>query len=129
MAIRDDILSRITTNLSGHTSYSISSELPYTTDQVLYLKNMRTIYVDEQQEEVTALFNTLDNNDINQTLTTVTAYLAVDAKNQTSDIDTVVSNVLLARDGVTAPIKDSNVTTEIENDVLTYTFEYNFVTV
>jgi predicted nucleotidyltransferase len=129
MAIRDDILSRITTNLSGHTSYSISSELPYTTDQVLYLKNMRTIYVDEQQEEVTALYNTLDNNDINQTLTTVTAYLAVDAKNQTSDIDTVVSNVLLARDGVTAPIKDSNVTTEIENDVLTYTFEYNFVTV
>lgn len=129
MAIRDDIISRITTNLSGHTSYSISSELPYTTDQVLYLKNMRTIYVDEQQEEVTALFNTLDNNDINQSLTTVTAYLAVDAKNQTSDIDTVVSNVLLARDGVTAPIKDSNVTTEIENDVLTYTFEYNFVTV
>jgi len=129
MAIRDDIISRITTNLSGHTNYSISSELPYTTDQVLYLKNMRTVYVDEQQEEVTALFNTLDNNDINQSLTTVTAYLAVDAKNQTSDIDTVVSNVLLARDGVTAPIKDSNVTTEIENDVLTYTFEYNFVTV
>jgi len=130
MAIRDDLITQLTLNLAGHSAYSISSELPYVSgEQPLYQKNMKTVYVDEQQEDITALFNSLDNNDVNQTETTVSAYLVTDAKNQTSDIDTVIANCLIARNGITAPQKSSLVTTNIENDIITYTFEYEFVTV
>jgi hypothetical protein len=130
MAIRDDLITTITTNLGGHTSFGISNELPYSTaDTPLYLKNLRTVYVDEQQEEVTELFNTLDNNDVFQTETTCTVYLATDAKNQPTDIDTVVANIQLARNGVTAATKSSIVTTELDADVITYNIEFNFITV
>ena len=130
MAIRDDLITQLTTNLSRHDSYNISSDLPYVSgEQPLYEKNMKTVYVDEQQEDVEELFNCLDNNDVMQTETTVSAYLVTDAKNQTSDIDTVIANCLIARNGVTASQKSSIVTTNIENDIITYTFEYEFVTV
>jgi len=130
MAIRDDLITTLTTNLGGHSSFGISSELPYSTsDTPLYLKNLRTVYVDEQQEEVTELFNTLDNNDVLQTETTCTVYLATDAKNQPTDIDTVVANIQLARNGVTAATKSSIVTTELDADIITYNIEFNFITV
>jgi len=130
MAIRDDLITTLTTNLGGHISFGISSELPYSTsDTPLYLKNLRTVYVDEQQEEVTELFNTLDNNDVLQTETTCTVYLATDAKNQPTDIDTVVANIQLARNGVTAATKSSIVTTELDADIITYNIEFNFITV
>jgi hypothetical protein len=130
MSIRDNLITALTANLSGHSSFGISSELPYSTaDTPLYLKNLRTVYVDELQEDVTELFNCLDNNDVMQTETTCTVYLATDAKNQPTDIDTLVANIQLARNGVTAATKSSEVTTELDADVITYNIEFNFITV
>ena len=131
MAIREDLITQITAKLSGHSAYSISSELPYSSgDQLLYEKNMRTVYVDEQQDDITDLYPTLDSQDVKQRLTTVNAYLVTDAKNQTSDINTVLANILAAANGITGKAQnDALVTTDIVADTITYTFEYNFITI
>jgi len=129
MSIRDDLITRLTTNLTAHTGFKVSSELPFdSAGQPLFQKNMKTVYVDEEQLDVTEYASVLSANQIMQTETTVNAYLVTDAKNQPSDIDTVVSNVLVARNVVTGTIdKSSSVESEIDDDRITYTFEYNFL--
>ena len=131
MAIRDDLITQITTNIAAHSNVSISQELPFDQSGVpLYNKNLTTIYVSEQDITVEQLYRTLDQSNVNQTSTTVNAYLSVDAKNEYSDIDTVVANLLIARNTVANTIdSSSDYETEITDDVITYTFEYNFITV
>jgi hypothetical protein len=131
MSKRTDLISQITTNLSGHSSFSVSSELPFISGGIaLYDKNMNTVYVDEQEIAVVELYDTLDGNDIYETTTTINAYLSIDAKNQLSDIDTVVANLLIARNVITGTVENtSSYETAIAEDVITYTFEYNFTTV
>lgn len=131
MAIRDDLITQITTNIAAHSNVSISQELPFDQSGVpLYNRNLTTIYVSEQDITVEQLYRTLDQSNVNQTSTTVNAYLSVDAKNEYSDIDTVVANLLIARNTVANTIdSSSDYETEITDDVITYTFEYNFITV
>ena len=131
MAIRDDLITQITTNLSGHSDISISQELPFDSGGTpLYDKNPNVIYVDEQELVVEQLYRTLDQGNVNQTTTTVNAYLSTDAKNQFADINTVISNLLIARNVVTNVTEsNSDYETEITDDRITYTFEYNFTTI
>ena len=131
MTVRSDLITQITTNLSGQSNISISEELPFDSGGTpLYEKNPNVVYVDEEQLTVEQLYRTLDQGNVNQTTTTVNAYLSTDAKNQFNDINTVVANLLIARNVVTN-VTDSNsdYETEITDDVITYTFEYNFITV
>jgi hypothetical protein len=131
MSKRSDLITQITTNLSGHSNISISEELPFDSGGIpLYDKNLNVVYVDEEEIVVEQLYRTLDQGNVNQTTTTLTAYLSTDAKNQFNDINTVVANLLIARNVVTN-VTDSNsdYETEITDDVITYTFEYNFITV
>ena len=131
MTVRSDLINQITTNLSGQSNISISEELPFDSGGTpLYEKNPNVVYVDEEQLTVEQLYRTLDQGNVNQTTTTVNAYLSTDAKNQFNDINTVVANLLIARNVVTN-VTDSNsdYETEITDDVITYTFEYNFITV
>ena len=131
MSIRSDLLTQITTNLASHTNVRVSDELPFNTSgNPLYLQNKKFVYVDEQELNVEQLYRTLDQSDVNTTVTTVNAYLSVDAKNQLSDINTVVANILSARNTITGTIDSaSDYETDIEDDVITYTFEYNFTTI
>ena len=63
MAIRDDLITQITTNIAAHSNVSISQELPFDQSGIpLYEKNMSTIYVDEQDIAVEELYSTLDFN-------------------------------------------------------------------
>ncbi len=131
MTVRSDLINQITTNLSGQSNISISEELPFDSGGTpLYEKNPNVVYVDEEQLNVEQLYRTLDQGNVNQTTTTVNAYLSTDAKNQFNDINTVVANLLIARNVVTN-VTDSNsdYETEITDYVITYTFEYNFITV
>ena len=101
-----------------------------TSGNPLYLQNKKFVYVDEQELNVEQLYRTLDQSNVNTTVTTVNAYLSVDAKNQLSDINTVVANILSARNTITGTIDSaSDYETDIEDDVITYTFEYNFTTI
>ena len=131
MSKRSDLITQITTNLSGHSNISISSELPFDSGgNPLYEKNMNSVYVGEQELTVETLYKTLDSANVNQTTTTINAYLSTDAKNQFNDIDTVVANLLIARNVISNTLEsNSDYETEITDDVITYTFEYNFITV
>lgn len=127
MAIADDIRSKITTNIASNTAFKVSSELPFDSNGIpLYEKNKKTVYVDDGLENVIQLYRTLDQGEVYQTETVVNAYLVVDAKNQPSDIETVIASILSARDAITGTqINESSVESEIEDDYITYTFEYN----
>lgn len=128
--MRDTLLTQITSNLSG-SSVKVSSELPWNNGgEVLYVKNMKHFYLDAEEETREEFIKCLDKNDVEQTTTTLTGYLTVDAKNQPSDISSVVANVVSANSVITASIDSSvDVTTDIEDDYVTYTFEFNFITI
>ncbi len=130
MAIRDTLKANLDVALAS-TNVSVSAELPWSSaGEPLYMKNMKFVYLDEDNIAKTELFNTLDRNDIVQTETTVTGYLAIDAKTQPTDIDTVIASILNSRNAVTSQsTAECEMTTDIEADVLTYTFNFNFITV
>ena len=131
MSVRSDLITQITTNLAALDNISINSELPFVQGgNPLYVNNMNTVYVDEQQIDKETLYVTLDSGNVESTVTTINAYLSTDAKEQFSDIDTVVANLLLAGDVISNTVEvTKSYDTEIIDDVITYTFEYNFITV
>ena len=60
---------------------SLSSELPFEESGVAqHIKNPKTIYVDRTQFESVPIVQALNGLNINNTTTTVSVYLAVDAK-------------------------------------------------
>ena len=130
MAFRDTLKSNLDVSLAS-SSVSVSSELPYTTGgETLYNKNMKHVYLDEDNISKTELINCLDGTDVMETETTVTGFLSVDAKNQPSDIDTIVANIINSRNAISGQtIKECEMTTENTDDVITYTFGFRFVTV
>tara|TARA_R110002126_G_scaffold69925_2_gene176379 strand:+ start:2756 stop:3154 length:399 start_codon:yes stop_codon:yes gene_type:complete len=125
--IRTSLLAQLTTNLTG-SNVSVSAELPFSSGgDVLYAKNMKTLYVDEEQIEQETLYETLDRSNINTNLSTVNAYLQVDAKTQLSDINTIISSVLSAKSVITDTItSESDYTTEITLDHIVYTYQFRF---
>ena len=72
------------------------------------------------------------NNGTSQTVTTVTGYLAVDAKNRPIDLDSVLATLKAAKDlsNIAASFrKEFDYDVTIDRDVMTYTFEYRFYTI
>lgn len=130
MTIRSDLLTAITTALTG-SSVSVSTELPWVTGGVaLYNKNMKKIYVDQEQVDIEVLHRTLDRNDISQRETLVSAFLTVDAKNQPSDINTVIENVIATKESIAnCFVQECDVETSIEEDRITYEFVFRFISV
>ena len=125
--IRDNLITQLTTNLSG-SNVSVSSELPFTSGgETLYDKNMKTLYVDEEQISQDTLYAVLDRNNIEINSSSVTAYLQVDAKNQLSDINSIVSNVLSAKSVITNTItSESDYSSDYDLYAIVYTFEFRF---
>jgi hypothetical protein len=132
MSKRSDLITQISTNLAFTSNVTVNTtELPFESGgNPLYLNNMNTVYVDEQKIEEDQLYKTLDQGTVTETTTTINAYLATDAKESFSDIETVVANLLLASNAITGTVNTtSDYETAITDDVITYTFEYNFITV
>jgi hypothetical protein len=129
--MRSDLLTAITSNTDFTSNCTVSSELPWDSGgSPLYINNKKHFYLSAENKDVTELFNTLDQNDVMTTETTLNGYLTVDAKNQPSDIDNIIANVLLARNVITSTTtSESSVTIGIEDDYITYEFLYRFVTV
>ena len=128
--MRAQLLTYLTANLTG--TIKVSQEQPFDQGgQALYLKNMRRVYLQEEYTEQDQLIPVLDSSDIMQTITVVKGFLAVDAKNRNSDLDTALSVLANARTG--ANITDSfrkefDYTITIDTDVMIYEFEYRFYT-
>ena len=126
-AIRSSLITQLTTNLNS-SNVGVSSELPFTSGgDTLYDKNMKTLYVDEENISQDTLYETLDRNNININSSVVSAYLTLDAKTQLSDINSIVSNVLTAKSVITNTMRsESDYETEMTLDKITYTFEFRF---
>lgn len=126
--MRTQLLSAITTVTNTLTQFAVSQELPWTQDgQPLYRKNMKRIYVDNARQEQSTLIGLVGpGNDVYQNDLIATVYLAVDAKNPPSQLPTLITNILTAKDltGIVNFGTESDYTVETQEDVLVYTFEY-----
>lgn len=129
--MRSAILTYLTANLTN--TISVSQELPFEQGgNALYLKNMRKVYVDEPYTEQDQLVPVLSGVDINQNITYIRAYLAVDAKNRNVDLDSALTTLAMARLGANIPNsfrKEFDYTTTIDNDRVIYEFEYRYHTI
>ena len=140
MSIRSLLLTQLanTTDNGGvaSTDYSLeANELPWSASgESLYVKNMRVVYVGDEDEAQVQLYRTLDQGDVYQTETVVQAFLTEDAKNIKANQSIVIQNMLDAKsvinteNGFNVQSAESGYEQEIENDNITYTFEYNFTT-
>lgn len=122
--MRAELLSYLTTNLTG--AIKTSQELPFEEGgNPLYLKNMKRVYLDEPYTETGLLIGTLGDCNIDQTITRVRGFLAVDAKNRNADLDSALSILAQAKNQLTNSFrKEFDYTTTIDGSVMTYEFEY-----
>lgn len=130
MAFRNTLLANLNVSLAN-TTISTSSELPFSAGGVnLYDKNMKKLYLDNDQNQRTQLFSTIDNNDVFQQEILVNGYLTVDAKNQPSDISNVITRVVNSRFSVAnCYVRECEVTNTYAEDRITYNFEFRFLTI
>jgi hypothetical protein len=130
MAFRNTLLANLNVSLAN-TTISTSSELPFTAGGVnLYDKNMKKLYLDNDQNQRTQLFSTIDNNDVFQQEILVNGYLTVDAKNQPGDISNVITRVVNSRFSVAnCYVRECEVTNTYAEDRITYNFEFRFLTI
>ena len=126
--MRDLILAWLTDN--AVTGYTVTAELPWdSSGQPLYLNNMKRIYVDQPQTVQEPLIDVLNGHGVVNETTTVSIYLATDAKKLPANYDAVVSMIKSTRldpaiSGVTQ--RATQVSTEFVADVLVSQFDINF---
>ena len=129
--MRTALLTYLTANLTS--TISVSQELPFEQGgNPLYLKNMRKVYLDEPFTEQDQLIPVLSGVDINQNITRIRGYLAVDAKNRNTDLNTALATLANARLGAVIPNsfrKEFDYTTTLDNDRVIYEFEYRYHTI
>ena len=127
MAYRDDLKSNLDIALAS-TNVSVSSELPFSSADVpLYEKNMKKLYIDEDNIIREPLVEVLDFNHVENIQTTVTAYLTIDAKNPIQDIDIITGAVINSKNSISGQItKECDMTTSMSADRLTYQFDFTF---
>lgn len=126
--MRTELLTYLSANLTG--TIKCASELPWAQgDKELYRQNMKRVYLDEPTTSQEAFVETLGALDIAKTTTTIVGYLAVDAKNKPADLESALVIIGNAKDmSSMADVfqKEFDYTTEIDKDVIVYTFEYRF---
>jgi hypothetical protein len=125
--MRAQLLAAITTATSTLTQFAVASELPWEQNGTpLFRKNMKKIYVDRTRLEETTLLPTLNGGEVFQNDLITEVYLAVDAKNPPSQLDSAITKILSAKatTGVVNFGNESDYTLEKQEDVLIYTFEF-----
>lgn len=130
MSIRNSLITAIGSKITAYSNFRISSEYPTSPDGTpLYIKNLRTFYADQQQPAFVEIFSTLDNAVLDKTETVINVYLAHDAKTEPANIAATINAAMLAKNDINAIVSTVDVTSQIDNDIITYTLEYNFTTV
>jgi len=125
--MRTELLSAITTAVSTLTQFAVSSELPWEQNGTpLYRKNMKKIYVDRERVEQKTLIPCINGGDVFQNDLIAEVYLAVDAKNPPSQLDSAITKILATKSTVNVVNfgSESDYTVDKDGDVLVYTFEF-----
>jgi hypothetical protein len=128
MAYRDDLLANTSVSLAS-TSVSVSQELPFDSAGVpLYEKNMKKLYIGEDNTAREPLIPVLDFNPVENVVTIVTAFLTIDAKNPLTDIDTITAAVINSKNSISNQItRNCAMVTDFTDDRLTYQFEFTTI--
>lgn len=110
--------------------FAVSTELPFSDSGVaLYLKNVKSIYVDVPQYETQAIIRTLDSISISDLVTTVRLYFSADAKSLPANYDDLVSDLRSAKDITTITgynRREVDVETDYTQDALVTQFTFRF---
>lgn len=125
--MRSELVTALTTALSTLTQFAVSQELPWNLDgSPLYIKNKKKVYVDNEYKEESVLIPILSFDNILQDEVRTQVYLAVDAKNPPSQLDSAISKILAAKDslGIVNFATESDYTADKQEDILIYTFEF-----
>jgi hypothetical protein len=108
---------------------NLSDELPFNESGVAtYIKNPKTLYVDRTQFTSVPIVQTLSGTNINNTTTSVSVYLAVDAKNPPVQLDSIVTSLRGLEDTIVLDgthTRESTVSTNYDGDLLVVQVEYN----
>jgi hypothetical protein len=110
--------------------YLLSEESPWRDNTIpLYIKNLKKIYVDNIEYLSEPLIATLGTLSINQQTQSTRIYFANDAKTVPSNYDTLVQDLILAKnidlaDGTNR--READVRVSYENDVMVTEIEIRF---
>lgn len=126
--MRQEIIDYINSLALG--GFLLSTEYPFEESGTpLYIKNLKKIYVDMPEKANETLIQALNGLNINTQLTTVRMYFSCDAKTLPSNYETLVDDLVLAKD-ITAIEgifrREAEVSTDIQSDILVTTIEVRF---
>ena len=111
-------------------NFKVSDELPFSNSgTAMFLKNPKTIYVEEDQLTEEPLIQIMNGNDVLSQVTTVRVYFSTDAKQQPSNYATLVSSIKAWKYTNASNAyfrKECDVITEYENDLQVTTLEFRF---
>ena len=111
-------------------TFKLSDERPFDAGAVaLYLKNMKTIYVDQAQTVHETVVATLDGFNINAETTSVRVYFSTDAKQLPSNYSSLVTSIKSGRNASTIQgvnRREVDVTTTYDEDKMVTEFEFRF---
>jgi hypothetical protein len=126
--MRQEVLDYINSLALG--GYLLSEESPWRDNTIpLYIKNLKKIYVDNVEYLSEPLIATLGTLTINQQTQSTRIYFANDAKTVPSNYDTLVQDLILAKnidlaDGTNR--READVRISYENDVMVTEIEIRF---
>ena len=126
--MRQEVLDYINSLALG--GYLLSEESPWRDNTIpLYIKNLKKIYVDNIEYLSEPLIATLGTLSINQQTQSTRIYFANDAKTVPSNYDTLVQDLILAKnidiaDGTNR--REATVAVSYENDVMVTEIEIRF---
>ena len=126
--MREEILDYLQSQNLG--TFIVSREQPWSENGVpLYIKNLKKIYASQDSVENVPLLSTLDGLDIPSEVTTVTVYLACDAKQTPPNLDQVIAGIRTAKNITTITgvnRRECNVVSSYNNDILVTELEFRF---
>lgn len=126
--MREQILDYLQSQNLG--TITVTREQPWSENGVpLYIKNLKKIYVSQDSVENVPLLVTLDGLDIPSEVTTVTVFLACDAKQTPPNLDQVITGIRTAKNITTISgvnRRECNVTSSYDNDILITELEFRF---
>jgi len=110
--------------------FRLSDERPFdASGQALYLKNMKTVYVDQEQITQDTVIATLNGLIINAETTSVRVYFSTDAKQLPSNYCSLTASMKLARNAAAIQgvnRREVDVTTSYDEDKMITEFEFRF---